>query len=466
MIRVYFDWNVFTELKQKKSVEEPFIAIYSIIQNNKNKLLFPYSPAHLRDLQRGFNKTEKSKRYTYNDLHFLEEISQNYCLYVNSKDKNAGYDIINATEYFNDITKEKEKDYTLDDLFTHDSDDSLLTKFKSTPTGIDLDSIPGNKIKSMFSNLSVENNLYSLMKDLHNFTSSPEAMERAYKSARNLAIEGMKINGQQKQWENPFGSIEEILAKVPKKQTFHQTVEDSLKITNKDKELTRFDYFTRYYISLDTYGYYGDDKFPNLIDDATHAFYGAFCEFFVTKDDNTYHKAKAVYEKLKIGTIVCKPDEFPLEFQKINADEKSIIDRIVEIISNAPILLDTVDDEQNPVSVYKIEQPLTDFFDRLQVSKYKDNNSLYIYKKVKNYSDFLFWLEIKSVVDKIVANFGIDYNSRKEFDDCDKEEIIKNEWRGRVWAINKTVIVIGYDTETFGLALKFMIPKTLKENNQ
>ncbi|MCW3085114.1 MAG: hypothetical protein JWP12_2480 [Bacteroidetes bacterium] len=463
MIRVYFDWNVFTELKQKKSAEEPFVAINSIIQNNKNKLLFPYSPAHLRDLQRGFNKTEKSNAYIYDDLLFLEEISQNYCLYVDSKDKNVRYDIINATEYFDVITVEKEKDYTFDELFTLDSDNSFLTKFKTISTGIDINSIPDkyNKVKSMFANLSEENNIYSLMKDIHNITSSPEAMEKAYKSARNLAIEGMKINGQQKQWESPFDSIENILAKAPKKQTFHQKVEESLKIANKDKELTRFDYFTNYYISLDTYGYYGDDKFPNLIDDAIHAFYGAFCEFFVTKDDNTYHKTKAVYEKLKIGTIVCKPDEFPLEFQKINADDKSIIDRIVEVISNAPILLNTVDDEQNPVSLYEIKQPLVDFFDRLQISRYEEYNSLYMYKKIRNYSDFLFWSEIKSVVDKIVANFGIDYNFRKEFDDFDKEEIVKNEWKGRLWTVNNIVIVVGYDPDTFGLALKFMTPKNV-----
>ena len=108
-----------------------------------------------------------------------------------------------------------------------------------------------------------------------------------------------------------------------------------------------------------------------------------------------------------------------------------------------------------------VDQPRYMFRKVIFTQRFLCRELLIIFAKVAK--SFLFWSEIKSVVDKIVANFGIDYNSRKEFDDYDKEEMDKNEWKGRYWIINNTAIVVGYDSEIFGLALKFITKKNINK---
>ena len=216
MIRIYLDWNIFTYLKQRKESEELYKSIYNIIKKNNNKLLFPYSPAHLQDLKQGFNKTEKSKTLTYLDLTFLQEISQDHCLYLDHKEKKVIPIIKNPTEYFNEINNDNIlEEFDFENLISSDSKEisELWAKYiellKSIPSGINLeqiDNIPekyGN-LKPLFQNTSIENNFYNLMKDVMKIISQPEKYSHIYKSVRNASIKEMKIDTNPKNWGNAF----------------------------------------------------------------------------------------------------------------------------------------------------------------------------------------------------------------------------------------------------------------------
>lgn len=186
MIRVYFDWNIFVYLKQRKESEELYKSIYSIIIGNNNKLLFPYSPAHLQDLKRGFSKSEKAKEHTYHDLEFLQEISQDHCLYEDYKEKKVIPSIINPTEYFNQINEDETlEEFDFEELFSTDSNEltelweKYLALLKTLPSGLNLeqfDSVPAKygAIKDIFPNTRMENNFYNLMKDVMKVLSQPE----------------------------------------------------------------------------------------------------------------------------------------------------------------------------------------------------------------------------------------------------------------------------------------------------
>lgn len=77
-----------------------------------------------------------------------------------------------------------------------------------------------------------------------------------------------------------------------------------------------YDKIMNLFTTTDLKGYRQDEKFANLIDDALHCFYGAHCHYFVTLDGRCYDKAKIVYEKLKITTLVLKPEELVIELSK------------------------------------------------------------------------------------------------------------------------------------------------------
>lgn len=473
MIRVYFDWNVYTNLK--KETENPFKSILSIIKNNKGKILFPYSPAHLNDLKRGFSNNENAKSKTYTDLNLLQEISNDHCLYFDKNSNKVLPYIINPIEQFNDLIENGQIiPFDIDNPFNLDSQETTsilwqncLNELKKIPSGLNSDQINlisekyGN-INDLFKNLRNENNFYNLLKDVSNLMVKNELQSTIYKTIRNASVTGLKIKTDYKQWGNPFEYLDKLLVKNQMFQSFQHMIDGILNDINKEKPSSRFDYFINYYLSLDVFGYYPDKVFPNLIDDATHAYYGAHCDIFVTDDKYTYHKVKEIYNHFNIATKVCKAADFPSEFYQLNEignnNPKNISEQIVEIIRNSFILLKSMDDEFNPVTIYKIQHPIADFFNRMQISHFSDSTSLFIYKKTDNYSTFLFWTEIKSIVNKIVSDLGIDDNLKAEFNpETEQNEISNKVWEGRIWKQYPIITEIIYNYEDFGLALRITL---------
>ncbi len=175
MIRVYFDCNVFANLK--RASKEPFTSILKIIHHNKGKLLFPYSYSHLRDLKRGFSQSETAKEKTYIDLKLLHEISQDHCLHFEVEHKVTAQ-IIDPIDYFNQFIEDGTVENVDFENLISDSVNELsglwkasLEKMKAIPSGFDLTQleITSEKygvIKRMFPNLQNGNNLYNLIKDV------------------------------------------------------------------------------------------------------------------------------------------------------------------------------------------------------------------------------------------------------------------------------------------------------------
>lgn len=70
MIKIYLDWNIITHLKENKK-------LYDYIIKNKDKLIFPYSKAHLKDLLASKNYNNE---FFEKDLYLLSEICEHHLL--------------------------------------------------------------------------------------------------------------------------------------------------------------------------------------------------------------------------------------------------------------------------------------------------------------------------------------------------------------------------------------------------
>ncbi|MCW3085277.1 MAG: hypothetical protein JWP12_2643 [Bacteroidetes bacterium] len=471
MIRVYLDWNVFSNLKRKKFDNGPFNIIYSIIKKSDKKLIFPYSSAHLQDLKRGLGKSKDAESLIHQDLEFLSEISKDHLLGFDSlKTKKVSPFVRKPIEYFNSLLKDN-KEYSFDELFS-DSDnfmDSLMDVFKTIVLPVDFNSLNdvpdkyGN-LKLAFKNSKQDATMYNLLKDITDLIASPEKMQTMYKEARNSSLQALKMDTNPKEGIDVFSHLDKALAKAKINQSFQELVEGSLKATKKrEEEVTSFDYFTRFYISLDTYGYYRDKKLSNLIDDATHAFYGSHCDYFVTDDDNTYRKAKAIYGKFGMTAIVCKSEDFVKEFYKANVigvenSDLDITGRITETIENSFILMETVDDNLNPVTIHKIQYPIGDYFDRMQISRLEESFQVLLYRKRVNYSDFMFWVEVETIINKIVNEYRIDNSMKFEFTEDDKKISYGKGDIIRKWQIKRITIEIVSHPAPFGLCLRLSVP--------
>lgn len=478
MFRVYLDWNVFSYLRRLGESEEPFISLKSFLNRSRERISLVYSPAHLSDLKRVYTNSEKGIVETEKDLDFLEEMTNGRCLYEEYKGDSAQPMGFVPRDYFYELLNNDDAlGFDFDNMISEEDDPEIRSLWKSyvdllklMPTGInfdDLDKLPKSYqgVKGYLNNTEESNSFYSLIKDIANvMNASDEEKSNLYKSIRNSAIKDMKLDTNHQNWGDAFDYLNSFFEKKKINKTFQDIIGETLESSRKKEGLTRFDYFSHYYISLDTFGYFRDKKFSNLIDDVTHAYYGAYCDFFVTDDDNTYHKARAVYEKLGIKTIVCKAKEFTTKFYshayiKPLGLDQDLIDEVVYLLRNSFFLAGGFDDDMNYADIYKIEKHLLDYFNRMQVTEYESSNDIYFYKRRKNYSNFDFWIEIENLIDRLVENLGLDKDLEGQLTDNDKNQIIQNNWKGRIWEGRNYEIQFYDQKDPFGWTLKIEIPK-------
>jgi len=472
MIRVYLDWNVFSYLKSRNETEEIYKILYAITKS-KTDFLYPYSPAHLQDLMRSYHKSDRAKKMTYEDLDFITEITNSHCLCEDFKEKGVAPRFIDPKEYFEEMLgNELLENFDFENVM-EDGDspiqgiwNSYVDLLKAMPSGVNLEDIDKlsskyQKIKDLFVFSRENNSIFSMIKDITNVITSIEQHSDTYKTIRNSSIDDLKIDTDPKNWGNPFDYLNKFIKKSKIDKTFEEVLIESFK--NNDKPLYRFDSFLQYYISLDMFGFHRDARLSNLMDDATHAYYGAYCDFFLTEDDNTYHKAKAIYEKFGIETVVCKVSDFSTELGKLYSLEQpekiGFLARLKEVMKSSLVIANGLDDENNNASIFKIENHLLAYFNRMQITNKPDRDTLHFYKRRKNYSTFMFLIELETITNKISTELGIDENKRLEFNQDEKNEIIEDKWLGRIWAFENLLMVLYYQPEPFGLTFQIEIVK-------
>ncbi len=235
-------------------------------------------------------------------------------------------------------------------------------------------------------------------------------------------------------------------------------------LINKNEPANHWAVFRELYIILDTFGYFGDAKVSNLIDDAFHSYFAAHCDVFVTDDDRTYNKAKAVYKQLGIKTEVYKSLDFPSWLDAkidLKAAYKSskLSPQISEICSNTENAIHAADDEGNPVMLYEIDTPLLNYFNRIQFTSFGDgSSSLFLYKKPSGLTNLWFWTEISAVVRKLYLQYGMDNNGKSELNlELEIPEIQNQTWLGRTWLSGKVKKQLLFVEGNIGLAYRISV---------
>lgn len=119
MIKIYFDWNVLSQVKNGSYPE-----LKQIIQDNE-KLLIPFSTSHINDLSSNFNNTAEQKAYINSDLEFISSVTNDYCLFNNGK--GIVLDLYPPKELFEQNISDNEAfgDLSIDGLMKNFEDDEL-----------------------------------------------------------------------------------------------------------------------------------------------------------------------------------------------------------------------------------------------------------------------------------------------------------------------------------------------------
>ncbi len=312
MTHVYLDWNIINQIEKGSN------PIYEKIKKliTDNKIITPYSNAHINDLVRGY---EKNPDYIEGHLSIIKELTKNLCIVQYWGEKNVKWHYRDINEFFNSALEDIEtspKSYS--ELFSSFDDTmpgtsalwefqlSLLKSEKLPDTFKTAFKDP--TFSRMFPKAKVEMTMLALHEDIFNFSFNAKKDYTLYKTIRNYVNQNrVKLKDQSKM----FRGIDKSMEGIPSHLKFNdhwETYSGKTKITDNPM----YQKITGTYQKIDFRGFKSDDKFANLIDDSLHVFYGAYCEYFVTIDDKCFYKAVETYRELKIDTKVLKPEDFLL----------------------------------------------------------------------------------------------------------------------------------------------------------
>ena len=441
MVRIYFDWNVFSNMRKKTN--NLFGKIENFAKSNENHILLIYSTAHLEDLYGSYSNSTESRRETENDLIYLGEITRNHAVGHSSISNETRMGVECPTKYFKDNYVNNFPIRFLENIL--DKYNNLL----KLPTRIDFTSnsnLPDNYkgLLTLFPKTKEEDCLKSFIRDLLDISINSDKFDKVFRELRGNFNSDLKIKTDEKSWKDPFNHINKILKKCNIDKGITQYLNEYIVKTK--PSATLFDIFIQFYITLDLYGYKKDKNTSNLITDSMHSYYGAHTDIFVTDDSNTNEKSKILYKEFNILTDVLYSNEFINHIEKkIFSKEKTINDQLQLTLSNLILIPEIFDDEGKQVEIYKVSPFFLNYFDRLQIGRLEKHEILMFTKKKGNYSSSIFWTEIKEVLNKITTQFGDDESNNGLLEENEKDEINNLRWDGRFWETNSFNIVVKYE---------------------
>ncbi len=440
MIKIYFDWNVLSQMKNGSHNE-----LKELVQGN-DKLFIPFSTSHINDISSSFSETTSNLDYINSDLEFIADITNEYCLFNNGK--GIVVDIYPPTELFNQNIADKNtfNDISIDGLMkSFEGDESTINLIKPMFDLLKSISIE-ESFKQAFENpesAEIMEKMFPGLKEnptMDGFFKSFSQMnfnlneQEGYKDLRQIIQSGTGINRDKIfDIENPFEHIDKS----------YKNTGISLDKTNVNSEYSPkwFNDISDEYLKLDMHGYQEDkvnikkgrkETFKNTTDDAFHAAFASTCNIYVINDNKSYKKTTQVFEKLDINTRVLKPDEF-LDFYKkfLNNENPQIDLKIMHDIINSNSFHDS-ETEDGIYRTFYFPFFLFGFFNKIMCfyPKSDTSESMTLLSQDKPTNWFIIDKEIKILVEKLLRYFGPDIEAKGELK---ADEFNREKWEGRKW---------------------------------
>lgn len=446
MIKIYFDWNVLSQMKNGE-----FVELKEIIEGNEN-LLIPFSTAHIGDLSSGFEDTPEQRSYIKSDLDFISSITKNY--YLHNIGKGIVIDFCSPQELFRNTISDKDafNDISIDGLMTHFEDagigklvEPLMNMLKAIPLDKAFKQAFDNpetseSIEKMFPGLKENQTMGGVFESLSKMNLNLNEGE-GYKDLREIVQNGFGINRDKIfDSENPFEAIQESHDK------YGISIEQFL--PKKKYGPKWFNSICDEYLQLDMHGYQEDkvsikkrrkETFKNTTEDAFHAAFASTCNFYVINDRRSSKKVKKVYEKLNINTRVFSPEEFMDFYQKFLGNQNPETDiQIIDYVLKSGRSND-VEAKEGLYKIFDLPCFLFGFFNRIVCLFPRDRSKgvsrLLSQNKPTNY--FVIPREAELLVQKLIICFGSDINDKGELQEG---EFNNDFWEGRKWRFDGLIL--------------------------
>jgi len=308
---IYIDSDVFDCLEKRATRSDEIRVLYDMLYTELKKpnTFVPYSNAHLSDLGRGYRNDPS---FIQGHLNIRSEISKGLCIVQYWGHEQVTWHYRDIQEFFHSALEEYDT-YTVSLLslcLRHNAIPiSKLIEYKQQPLPQNFKSFCNSNpiFKTIFARANAEGNFWALCEDIYEIYRLSLKDYSVYKRLRSY------VNEAQVKLKLPRQSFKEIRTLMDAPPNFLALVDGAWEQHNartKVSDNVNYQNFTSLYAKIDFLGRRKDEKFPNMIDDSIHAFYGGHCDIFISNDSKCRDKAKEVYSKLKIATMVYDSKEF------------------------------------------------------------------------------------------------------------------------------------------------------------
>ncbi|MBK5215068.1 MAG: hypothetical protein JJE55_15590 [Flavobacteriaceae bacterium] len=446
MIKIYFDWNVLSQIRNGKHNE-----LKDIIWDNED-LFIPFSTSHISDIFSSYNETQKQNDLINEDLEFISHLTKDKCL------MNTGTEVLLDFYSPKDLFEQKIQEK---DTFTDLSLDGLMKIFEEGEEVAPIASALLNMIKAlpvnelfqkafenpesstimekMFPGLKEEPTMEGFFKSFSkmnaNFNESDE-----YKDFRQMLQSGFGIN-RDKIFDSkePYKTIDAVHEKLNINPLEH--FDDSKYAPQ------WFNKITNEYLLLDMHGYQEDkvnikkgrkETFKNTTEDSFHAAFASTCNIYVINDNKSYKKTRVIYDRLDVNTLVMKPNEFVEHYKNyLKLDSPlSNISLPFEFIQTDHFV--ESEKEGNIFRTYVFYQFLYNFFNKITLVKRADGgNPLLVLQQHEPSNNTVYSIEVEHLVKTINSLFGSDIENLGE---VKLEELQQEIWVGRKWKLDGLIL--------------------------
>lgn len=244
MLKIYFDWNCISHSKDK------YPYIQSIAEECRDRFIFPFSNAHIRDLLVSRNEENE---YFESDLTSFEKICGKHYL-----------------------------------LF---EDGQMMPKFASPRDVID---VSGDVLETIQKQEFISPEMYSSIKEEVRKYLPPGILE--------------EIRGAEP--KDVISTIDKYISKDLPNHNLESLL--SLYQPNVGQIINAETRFKSISMALDLFGFRPEKRYKRLMNidtDASHVFYAGQCDVFVTADSKLRGKAEAIYRKYNYQTRVLRPEK-------------------------------------------------------------------------------------------------------------------------------------------------------------
>ena len=399
MKRVYIDWGVISNLKKTE-----FAKLREFLLSHKGNLFFVYSPAHFEDAMRS-----KGDERLFQDIQTLESFADNHLIaYVK---KTAQPFLETPSEYYRD-NKDRNLDEVPDltEMLPTISQDvpavgGLLNSFLNIPFPIPDTARSNELVSMMLPDLPTSPTLSDVIHSATLYINKMLSDKDYYKSYRTaVRASGFKVDTNAGNWE--ANEVVPNIAARMKSLGIDKTFQDYVLMGFGDKKnVDDFKFFMAAYSILDLIGY-KSDKLPkssnamnSVNTDAQHAYYAAFCDYFITQDTRLSSKALALYNEFGISTKVITPQD------AIAVLDEQRKDNLVAFIQEQ-LIEENIERREERSIVYKFTQRFLGIF--THCVRYDEDGCTVLEFKLAfdNYSYFIFYDEAAIMVDAVADCFG------------------------------------------------------------